>query len=415
MKTVQFIFFKNGVFLLAMFMINLTCFSSPGQHDKKQSLNVCDSYRASENQWNSQLLAKKLAYNFYSPDTLSTKKPLVVYLKNLPGPRLGEIDDETLIKDFLNKGMMVIEVDYENDSRAVTPELLPEIDNWYNYAFKTKDYPVDPDWIYILPAGYNIDRKVHICKIGKRPVDMDVIYPSGRSAKVPLMLQITSVSQPGKWINQRAYYIYGLLTRGYAGAIMDWNSGDKVSPTGRVFPEKQAARLLHANADKYNLSGKLGVTGHSKGSTRAAMAAFINESECEADLGPHADQSAMFQVALISAGRHVSETLIEDGLLNYISEKKAKERLKQQKEVPFDTIRIGSSSAYLTPDDPPVFLSVGSLDDKYRVVQMKRLAAKCEEVGLEHRFILQEGMGHMYNPDPKVIGEIYTFFDKYLK
>jgi hypothetical protein len=43
------------------------------------------------------------------------------------------------------------------------------------------------------------------------------------------------------------------------------------------------------------------------------------------------------------------------------------------------------------------------------------LAARCDEVGLEYRFILQEGMGHMYNPDPEVIGEIFNFFDKHLK
>ena len=46
---------------------------------------------------------------------------------------------------------------------------------------------------------------------------------------------------------------------------------------------------------------------------------------------------------------------------------------------------------------------------------MKRLAAKCDEVGLENRFILQKDMGHMYNPQPEVIAEIFSFFDKYLK
>jgi hypothetical protein len=34
---------------------------------------------------------------------------------------------------------------------------------------------------------------------------------------------------------------------------------------------------------------------------------------------------------------------------------------------------------------------------------------------LEHRFIIQKGMDHKYIPDPGVIGEIFSFFDKYLK
>jgi hypothetical protein len=46
---------------------------------------------------------------------------------------------------------------------------------------------------------------------------------------------------------------------------------------------------------------------------------------------------------------------------------------------------------------------------------MKRLAAQCKKVGLEHRFIIQKGMDHMYIPDPEVIGEIFSFFDRHLK
>ena len=45
------------------------------------------------------------------------------------------------------------------------------------------------------------------------------------------------------------------------------------------------------------------VTGHSKGSSRAGKAAFINEDNWEADRGPHAKMSDRFQVALLSAGR----------------------------------------------------------------------------------------------------------------
>ena len=312
--------------------------------------------------WKSPLLGRSISCTVRRSDSAAAKKPVVVYLKNLAGPRLGELDDETLIEGFLDQGLMVIEADYEGDPRAAAPELLPEIDLWYGYLFNTKKHPVDRDWIYILPAGYTIDRKVRICEIRDRPVDMDVIYPSGQSDPVPLMLQITSTKEAGKWINQRAYYIYGLLTTGYAGAIMDYNGGNRVSPVGRVFPEKRAARLLRANAKKWNLSGKLGVTGHSKGSSRAAKAAFINEAKWEDDLGPHAEQSARFQVTLISAGQHAKEFLIEDGYLDEVSQAKRESALRQQKEAPVEEIRINSTYAYVTPDDPPAFLCVGELD-----------------------------------------------------
>jgi hypothetical protein len=337
---------------------------------ERQDLNSIDSFKISEKQWSSPLLGRELNFTVYVSDKSAAKKPLVVYLKNLPIPRLGELDDEELIGRFLEDGTIVIVVDYEDDPRAIPPDLLPEIDLWYSYGFECEDYPVDPDWIYILPDGYTIDRRVRICEIGDRPVDMDVIYPSGESTDVPLMLQITSTKETGKWINQRAYYIYGLLTNGYAGAIMDWNGGG-VSPRGPIFPEKQAARLIRANAKKWNLTGKLGVTGHSKGSSRAAMAAFVNEAKWEEDQGPHSDQSGRFQVALISAGQHAKEFLIEDGFLDEVSPRKADAALKQQEEIPVEEMRIGSTCAYVTPDDPPVFLSVGELDKKFRVNQMK--------------------------------------------
>ncbi|HEC41797.1 MAG TPA: hypothetical protein ENI20_03100 [Bacteroides sp.] len=406
---------KKNTILLAVFCILLVSGGCLNRTSKKQNLSALDSQRISENQWDSPLLEREINYSVYSPDTTDEKKPVVVYLINLPGPRLGELDDKTLIEGFLNDGMTVIVADYESDPLAAGPELLPEIDLWYGYCFKTKDYPLDPNWIYIIPAGYAIDRKVRICEIGDRPVDMDVIYPSGETSMVPLMLQITSTKQLGKWVNQRAYYVYGLLTRGYAGAIMDWNGGRQVSPVGRVFPEKQAARLLRANTEKWNLTGKLGVTGHSKASGRAAMAVFINEEGFEDDKGPHAEESDRFQVALMSAGQHAKEFLIEDGYLDEVSQRQGEAALKQRKEVPAEVIRIASTYAYVTADDPPAFLSVGALDKKFRVGQMKRLAAQCEEVGLEYRFILQEDMGHMYNPDPEVIGEIFSFFDTYLK
>jgi len=264
--------------------------------------------------WESSLLGRSLSCALRRPDLGFAEYPTVVYLKNLSSPRLGQLDDETLIQQFIKQGMMVFEVDYENDPRATAPELLPEIDRWYSYLFEAEDYPVARDWIYIVPEGYSIDRKIEICKMKDSLVGMDVIYPSGRTDPVPLMLQITSTKERGKWINQRAYYIYGLLATGYAGAIMDWNgTGPGAAPGGDVFPEKRAARLLRAHARNWNLSGRIGVTGHSKGSGRAGKAAFINEGNWEADRGPYAEKSGRFQAALLSAGQHAPEFLIKDG------------------------------------------------------------------------------------------------------
>ena len=59
------------------------------------------------------------------PESDAEKHPVVVYLKNLPAPRLGKLDDETLINGFLDQGLMVIEADYEGDPRATAPVNKP--------------------------------------------------------------------------------------------------------------------------------------------------------------------------------------------------------------------------------------------------------------------------------------------------
>jgi len=364
LRRILVILFLSGIFV--GFGQSLYAESPSGQ---RQATRVENLEMPMTLTWESPLLGRSLSCALHRPDSDLAKHPAVVYLKNLPSLRLGQLDDETLIHQFIKQGMMVFEVDYENDPRAAAPELLPEIDRWYGYLFEAEDHPVAKDWIYIVPEGYTIDRKIEVCEMKGRLVDMDVI----------------------------------LLTTGYAGAIMDWNgTGPGATPGGDVFPEKRAARLLRARARNWNLSGRIGVTGHSKGSSRAGKAAFINEGNWEAERGPYADQSDRFQVALLSAGQHAPEFLIEDGFHKPIRQSK-------------DELTRVSTLTYVTPDDPPVFLSVGELDRKFRVKQMKRLAARCDAVGVTYRLFVQKRMGHMYNPRPEVIGRIYSFLDWYLK
>ncbi len=403
MKTGQIKFLKYFVLLSVAVCINLTHTGCPCQDVAEQNLSALDSYKISEDQWESSLLGRNIVYTVYSPDTSSAKKPVVIYLKNLPTPRIGRAPDEKLVKNFLNGGMTVFVVDYEKDPGAVIPGLMSDIDSLYKFAGNSAAYSIDKDWIYIIPEGYTIDRKIEICQFQQKPVEMDLIYPSEAKIPVPVMLQVTSVSKRGKWLNRRSCYVYGLLTTGYAGAIMDWNQRIGITPRGDIFPEKRALRLLRGRAEEWNLSGKVGITGHSKGGTRAAMSAVINKNELEADPGPYAGESSRFQVALISAGRHAREFLVADGCKDTSSRGLA---VAEQ--------RATSSITFVTRDDPALFLSVGELDT-YRTEQMKRMAKRCEEVGLEFRFVNQKGMGHSYNPNPEVIIEIFNFFDKHLK
>ena len=68
--------------------------------------------------WHSPLLGKSISCTVRLPDSAAEKHSTVVYLKNLPAPRLGQLDDETLIEGFLDQGLIVIEADYEGDPRG---------------------------------------------------------------------------------------------------------------------------------------------------------------------------------------------------------------------------------------------------------------------------------------------------------
>ncbi len=61
-----------------------------------------------------------------------------------------------------------------------------------------------------------------------------------------------------------------------------------------------------------------------------------------------------------------------------------------------------------------MFLSVGS-EDSYRTIQVRRMADALKKAGVDHILAVEQGMGDMVNPNPKVIEQIYTFFDKHLK
>ncbi|MCH9022876.1 MAG: hypothetical protein IID32_08925, partial [Planctomycetes bacterium] len=101
--------------LAAVFaLMTLACFPAHSAVGK-------NSAAAQAMSWESPLLGKSISCAIHLPESDVEKNPVVVYLKNLPTPRLGELDDETLIKGFLDQGMMVIEADYENDPRAVAP------------------------------------------------------------------------------------------------------------------------------------------------------------------------------------------------------------------------------------------------------------------------------------------------------
>lgn len=284
----------------------------------------------------SPLAKKNLPFRVFAPKgKVDTALPVVVYLVNLAAPRLGTVSNDELIHSFLQRNMLVVEVDYEGVKKAAGagmyidvmylyrifggnlgvkpdskpgefPPLLNEFIGWDPQAtatyekFTTRrngkvvDYDLDPRWVYVIPEGYTIDRDIEVATIASGRAEivhrMDVIHPAAPEKPVPAVMEI-STSSPASdpayhnRINRNSCYPFTWMMDGYAAVMLDNVANFATSetiygepmtvPTGPHFPEKRALRLLRARKSDWGLSGKVAVMGISKSCLRAVMAGLI--------------------------------------------------------------------------------------------------------------------------------------------
>jgi len=431
----------------------------------------------------SPLLKRNLDFRVFAPaETIDKPMPMVVYLKNLAVERIGQVSDSELISSFLRKGMLVVELDYQKDPKAKganmyidvmylyrvfganggvepgteakpLPPLMKEFIRWddakiktyqkfvVNRAGKSIEYKINPLWVYVIPAGYTIDRNIEVStiKTDLRTVvhRMDVIHPASPAHLVPAVLEISTKMpladnyfrqiKSGKTpqeilatikpydpetftrINRNSCYVFTWTMAGYAGVIMDnvanhvtsnWIYGKEMTvPTGPYFPEKRALRLLRARKSDFGLSGKVAIMGISKCNMRAIVSALVNGERpntkyiTEVDKGPYADESDRF------------DAMIVGGL----------PKRPEEYRMILD---------YLSDDDPPlvwcqtVYLSrmrrasyVQELLDKRAF--LRQVEKRCEAFGLPYKDFFGTPIGHDF--DYIYFPYIISFVDKYLK
>jgi hypothetical protein len=432
----------------------------------------------------SPLLKRDLGFRVFGPETPTDKAMItVVYVKNPGFARIGTLSDSQLIGSFVKQGMLVVEVDYQGDSKAkgadmysdivhlyrvfgasrrtkpgskakIFGPLMDEFIGWDDSKVKTYDkftadsrankveYKINPLWVYVIPAGYTIDRNVEICTIetGKRAVlhRMDVIHPAAPAKPVPAVLEISTrmplsdtyfrartkgskldeivdimpLEDPDKItrINRNSCYVSAWMMAGYAGVIMD-NVANHVTsnwiyakpmtvPTGPNFPEKRALRLLRGRKSHWGLSGKIAVMGISKCNMRAIMAGLINDEHPnhsyvkELDKGPYAKQSGRFDAMI--AGGFPRRPLEHRMILDYLSED--------------DPPLVWCQSIY--PNRMKRQKYVQQLLEKEAVLHQK-IQKRCDAMGVPDRTFFRTPIGHDY--DYVNLRDIISFIDSYLK
>lgn len=432
----------------------------------------------------SPLLKRKLGFRVFGQERPGDKAMItVVYVKNPGIARIGTVSDSELIGSFVKRGMLVVEVDYEGDSKAKGADmyadvvhlfrifganggtkpgskgkpfgsLMDEFIGWDDSKITTYEkftadrrgkkveYRINPMWVYVIPAGYTIDRDVEVCTIesGERAVlhRMDVIHPAAPAKTVPAVLEISTrmpvsdsyfrtrtrgrkldeisaimpLEDADKLtrINRNSCCVSAWMMAGYAGVIMDnvanhvtsnWIYGKAMTvPTGAHFPEKRALRLLRGRKSQWGLSGKIAVMGISKCNMRAIMAGLINDEHpnenyaAEVDKGPYAKESGRFDAMI--AGGFPKRPEEHRMILDYLSKD--------------DPALVWCQSIYPSRMKRPKY--VQALVAKEAVLH-EQIEKRCDVFGVPCRSFFRTPIGHDY--DYVNLEDIISFVDLYMK
>lgn len=375
----------------------------------------------------SETLERETPVEAVMPDKLNeTACDIVIYLKGLAEPRVGQVSDITIIGELTQAGIGVLVVDYGGAANATSPWINADLLNLRRQASTlAAPHLINPDRVYVLPSGYRLARDIEFYRDDEKTYRLDVRYPAldqtADTEKAPLIIQIPHNNDARMNMNSivkfRDSLLEGLMTCGYAVAVVAHPvappySGIDAMPDA-MYKLKSAVRTLRAQAPLFGYDpSKIGVLGFSRGSGMAGLlAATGTDTELEGD-GLHLEQSSAIQAVLCQAGRFDHRTLMEDGF----SPKKFDQYIAHFGDPVLNADRWDAPSAvrWITPNVPPFFLIVGA-DDSYRVPQVRKLHEALLAVGAEHPYIIEEGRSHQVTENPKNIAAILKFFDRALK
>jgi dienelactone hydrolase len=348
----------------------------------------------------------------------------VVYLKGLAISRLGQEADETILRDLLAAGDLVLILDYAHDSRATSPAINADMLKLrQDIGGKDKtlltDYKVDLNHLFILIEGFRLKRDVEFATDGSRVLAMDVQYPSQPPHPVPALMEITCDNAnrmgTGSLLFCRDTLLDGGMAAGFAVAMIDHPAPPPYKGIDDPMPQcihrlKAAVRTLRSMSGELHLNGQIGAIGFSRGGPMAALLAVTGDRpDLEGD-GLHREMSSRVQAALIHGNRYDYSKL---------SEKDPMYKRFEKAWGPYDANRqkweAHGPAAYLTKDAAPMFLNTSNAESQEYRDGLSQFDQALTAAGVEHQYQVDEdGRGHRVTTDPATLKRIYDFFQKHL-
>lgn len=221
--------------------------------------------------------------NTYIKGETDENTQIILYVINTNTERIGTESDEVILTDLLERGFIVLVLDYKNNPKAKSPELDWSCQQIRSAAAKgsyLNGAEHSSQISYVLPAGYNITTDEYYFSLDKHgadgslqrivdvwnsdfksvkgsktityadgtvkkvsevtaesiydcvkpdgtPIDldlrMDIVYPTNPENKVPVMtLASSSETRLWNWTDSKRPHLTGFLFSGYAGAVFDY-------------------------------------------------------------------------------------------------------------------------------------------------------------------------------------------------
>ncbi len=392
----------------------------------------------------------------------------IVYLTDLGFPKIGQNSTADDIAWLRNEGWQVIELNYANNAKAVSPNLNLDI-MAINSALQSGSFcgcTCSAYRSYILMDGYRIRRDVayylddptvynypDVYKESKGDsLYLDLIYPANASATVPVVITfsysnsfatnnggtLANTNQhkrmflPYFWGAFKDSFVEGASAVGMAWAVCDhpkycdWGQGKYTGGANKslgaieVNPDaarkvKSAIRTVRGIGHELGLNGEVVVTGFSRGSTAAALAVGdgkIAEFE-DATRGRYADESSDVQCAVLGPGmfdyEHALAASTEYSRMNTFVTANASATTWEQQGA-LATIKSKASAPTLFFHNTDDFYKDSDKDPQgLYATQAALMKAKLDALGVATELLTGYSSGHAVPQDIATLKMMYDF------
>jgi hypothetical protein len=371
-------------------------------------------------QWQSVVSGQLLDFTVREPDGATNHQPLpvVIYLKNLAAPRVGTESDETILRNFHTNGYLVVTLDFAHQPQARVPFINRDLRKLrYDLRAKTflNQYQLDAAHIFLVPEGCRLKRDVLFYPDDKRPLAMDIIYPSKPAQPVGALIEFSCDNQNRFGNTSLSICSDTILdaeaTEGFAVAMAD----HPVPPPYKgidPMPEcawkiKAAVRTLRAESTRLGLNGKIVPIGFSRGSGMALMLVTTEGMKEFEGHGENQGASSAVQGAVVMSGRFTYLDLLPDDHMLPRYAAAWGERTNR-----LEVWRRAGALDYLPHATLPLFLTINRTESPDALHQMTVLRQRLAELGNETIFMLEpEPRGHKV----ALVPEILEAMNRYLK